>query len=229
MEMKRHKDSSAFVFDLRNSTAITRQLSSTSTDRLNSFLEFMQRLASLVYELSYEKIGKEPSSAINHTGDGFLCVYWDKVHAITALRIALEIRLFLNKEIPKLIQHLHTSDDLTIDFGIALHTGSSSVYLFKPPLLKLIYGTLPNTVSRLEKQTKIRRRRIILTGNFRKYLLRHLKKLDVQKLSDDQLGLKRLSSGGRVNIDDGKLSGHFLYCILETEADRVHSVLTQNR
>jgi hypothetical protein len=217
--------SSALCIDLRNSTENIRELSSRRPHELNPFLKFMEELALRVYAYSYESIGKEPSAAVNHTGDGFLCVFWDQVHAKTALHVGLEVRRFLNGEIPKLNARLCTRKPF--DFGVALHTGRSRIHLFKPPFLKLAYGIPPNTVSKLEKQTKEFGQRVVLTGNFRKYLVRHLNQSG-EKNVVRRLKLRKLGSG-KQDIEDGKRNGHFLYCVLETEADNILSLLRRER
>src|SRR4030042_2844517 len=69
--------SSAFLFDLRNSTAIIRKISWNK--RLPKHITFMMKLHKKVYETLYNYC--DPNKfAMNDTGDGYLCVFWDKLH-----------------------------------------------------------------------------------------------------------------------------------------------------
>ena len=71
---------SAFLFDLRNSTLITRFIS--SDERLQYHVEFMRELHKFIYETifgRYSTGSDKDSFAMNDTGDGYLCAFWVRV------------------------------------------------------------------------------------------------------------------------------------------------------
>jgi len=60
---------------------------------------------------------------MNDTGDGYLCVFWDKFHALTCLDMAIRIQEFLEKNLPVHNKALQLEDDfIKFDYGIAIHS-----------------------------------------------------------------------------------------------------------
>ncbi len=117
--------SSAFMFDLRNSTSIIRQIS--WDERLTKHIEFMMKLHETVYETIYNNCDPK-YFAMNDTGDGYLCVFWDELHALTCLNIAIKIHNFLKIQIPEHNKKLCIEENLLkFDYGFGLHSGASTI------------------------------------------------------------------------------------------------------
>ena len=113
------RGSSAFLFDLRNSTTIIRRISWDT--RLLKHIEFMMKLHKKVYETLYNNCDPD-KFAMNDTGDGYLCVFWDKLHALTCLDMAVRIQEFLESNLPGHNEALGLKDDIAkFDYGFAIH------------------------------------------------------------------------------------------------------------
>ncbi len=213
--------SSAFLFDLRNSTEIIRKISWDK--RLDYHIHFMMQLNEFVYTTLYNNCD-ENYFGINDTGDGYLCVFLDDVHAFTCLDIALRIKEYLEIQIPKHNENLYLKtfklkeenqkiekNIPKFDYGFGLHSGGSIIYRTKidsrlTNTKDFIYGIVPNTVARLESFTKnYINYKFLITGNYKK----NLKNQDSYSKINDLL--KNVKSLGRVNLHDGKENGHNIY------------------
>jgi len=93
-------NASAFIFDLRNSIKGVRKCSEANL--LNTHVNFMLDLNSKIIQ-SMADIGAKGKFAFNDTGDGCLCVFWDKRHAVTCFQVALDVLLLAPLEELKLI------------------------------------------------------------------------------------------------------------------------------
>lgn len=147
---------SAFLFDLRNSTKITRSIS--YDQRLSNHINFMIKLHKFVYSTLYGGLSSgsdKDEFAINDTGDGYLCVFWNKIHSIICMKFAISILRYLSDALP-----IHNDElgnvDPKLSFGFAAHTGGVSIERinYNDRGGKLIHkdfilGILPNSVSRL--------------------------------------------------------------------------------
>ena len=209
--------SSAFLFDLRNSTAIIRKISWDK--RLTRHIKFMMRLHKKVYKTLYNNC--DPNKfAMNDTGDGYLCVFWDKLHALTCLDMAIRIQEFLGKNLPIHNRALQLKDDfIKFDYGIAIHSGGSTInrtkYTKDSNVLKkdFIFGIVVNTVARLESFTKnYIEYKFLVTGNYKDNYLQQATNDNLKRLFDDRSNYV-YKSPGRFDIKDGKKNGHVIYTL----------------
>jgi hypothetical protein len=214
--------STAFVFDLRNSTNVTRMIS--WDDRLEKHINFMMSLNKHIYKKLYDNC--DPAKfALNDTGDGYIYLFWDKSHALTCLRMAIHVKEYLDKKLPKHNENLGLSDSfLKLDYGLAIHSGGSTIKrtTFKKENLQLskdfIFGIVANSVSRLESFTKTYvDYRVIMTGNYKDVFNDQAKSEKIRSLfANNSRYFKK--SLGRVNIKDGKVKpnkGHNVYALTD--------------
>jgi hypothetical protein len=225
---------SAFIFDLRNSTKITRSISFDK--RLIQHVEFMKNLHKFVYLTIYGKLSTSSNKdefAINDTGDGYICVFWNKIHSITCMHMAIKIRNYLSSTLPT--HNIRLGDiDHKLAFGFAAHTGGVTVERinFNDRGGKLIHkdfilGILPNSVSRLESLNKFFiETNFIVSGNYKTCFDKHAHSIGNVAL-ENIFDIKRSyvnKSPSRVNINDGKSAGHNIY----TLKDEFFDEFTQN-
>lgn len=211
--------SSAFLFDLRNSTMIMRRISWDK--RLPKHIKFMMKLHKKVYETLYNNC--DPNNfAMNDTGDGYLCVFGDKLHALTCLDMAIRIQEFLELNLSRHNELLNLKDDIVkFDYGFAIHSGGSTINrtthtkngttIYKD----FVFGIVVNTVARLESFTKnYVDFKFLVTGNYKDAYLKQAKtkNKDLHNLFTDKSPYVHVSLG-RVNIKDGKDRGHIIYAL----------------
>lgn len=215
--------SSAFLFDLRNSTRITRMI--TWDNRLPKHIDFMMRLHEHVYTSLYDNCDPK-KFAMNDTGDGYLCVFWDNVHALTCLKQAIFIRDFLEENIQEHNQTLKLQDShIKMDYGIGIHSGGSTInrssYINgNQPIRKdFIFGIVANTVARLESFTKnYTEYKCLVTGNFKDVFSKQATSDNLKSLFKDSSPYIKKSLG-RVNLNDGKKNGHIIYALTQDFID----------
>jgi class 3 adenylate cyclase len=158
----------------------------------------------------------------NDTGDGHLCLFWDKTHAWTALHAACSLSDFLESELKK--YHLsylktwskETGQELNLDFGIGLHTGGSLVYNNEKVGRNFVFGIVLNTASRVESYTKqFTGLSLLFTHNFYLYLKKQIAYIPIKERKNYKALLKKISSvtSYKVDIKDSKSRGHLLYTI----------------
>lgn len=220
--------SSCYFLDLRNSTYITREISLSSdgkgrknTDRLKSHAGFMIGINEYV-KRELDLLGNNKLFYYNDTGDGHLCLFWDKTHTWTALKIACSLASFLNIELEKYRSaYLKTwskeiGHDLDLHFGIGLHTGGSLVYNDEKMERKFVFGIVLNTASRVESYTKqFSKLSLLFTHNFYLHLIKQIEyKSGKEKSHYDSL-IKNISvvTNYTVDVKDSKSRGHLLYTI----------------
>lgn len=211
--------STAFMFDLQNSTNVTRKISWDK--RLVKHIDFMMDMHKHIYKKLYDNC--DPSKfAMNDTGDGYICVFWDSSHALTCLRMAIHVKEFLDK---KLTTHNTTlgfrDKSLKLDYGFALHSGGSTIKrtTFYGNDLQVskdfIFGIVANTVSRLESFTKTYvDYNFLVTGNYRDVFNEQNTSEEIKSLFTDGSQYYKKSLG-RVNLKDGKANGHNIYALTE--------------
>ena len=178
------------------------------------------KLHKKVYETLYNNC--DPNKfAVNDTGDSYLCVFWDKFHALTCLDMAIKIQEFLNKNLPMHNIALRLEDDFAkFDYGIAIHSGGSTINRTKyntkdaKTIQKdFIFGIVVNTVARLESFTKHNiEYRLLVTGNYRDNYLKQTSTRNLKNLFGDKNNYVHRFPG-RVNINDGKKNGHIVYTL----------------
>lgn len=218
---------SAFLFDLRNSTKITRFIS--YDERLKYHVDYMMDLHKFIYSTlygNYSTGSNKDTFAINDTGDGYLCAFWGKHHSLDCMKMAIAIRNRLHKTLPEHNNKLKlTSKEYKLDYGFAIHTGGLTVgrVNFNDRGGKLIHkdfilGILPNSVARLERLNKLGiENNFIASGNYRACFKKHAHDIGKTEL------IKLFAHGnqfvfkypGRIDIGDGKSNGHNVYVIDE--------------
>ena len=234
---ERNDGSSAFVFDLRNSTKVIRIIS--WDPRLGNHIDFMMNLHEYMYIILYENCDQS-EFAMNDTGDGYLCIFWDPSHALTCLKIAIYVREFLDQNLERHNKSLDlTGNSLKLGYGFGLHSGASTIYrtTFTNNNLSIerdfLFGIVANTAARLESFTKnYINHNMLVTGNFKDAFLD-------QTASDSLKCLFAENSAhalflGRANIGDGKENdkkgspGHNLYALETTFIDKFKSEYMQH-
>ncbi|GBE38796.1 hypothetical protein BMS3Bbin08_01408 [bacterium BMS3Bbin08] len=168
---------SAFIFDLRNSTKITRFIS--YDERLTNHVDYMRKLHKFIYSTIYGEYSTgsdKDEFAINDTGDGYICAFWGRKHSLNCMKMAIEIRNQLHNTLPKHNDKLKLRNkDYKLDYGFAIHTGGLTVerVQFNDKGGKLIHkdfilGILPNSVARLEKLNKLYTEyNFVASGNYK--------------------------------------------------------------
>ena len=150
--------------------------------------------------------------AMNDTGDGYICVFWDSSHALTCLKMAIHVKDFLDKKLPLHNKKIGLKESsLKLDYGFAIHSGASTIKrtTFKGDDLQVskdfIFGIVANSVSRLESFTKTYvGYKFLVTGNYKDVFNQQAKLKEIKSLFADGSRYYRKSLG-RVNIKDGKI------------------------
>ena len=220
--------SSCYFLDLRNSTYITRKISLSedqksrnNTTRLKKHAKFLMRINEHVKK-ELDSLGNNTLFYYNDTGDGHLCLFWDKTHAWTALSLACSLAIFLEAEIKKYnSNNLKTwsgeiGHDLNLGFGIGLHTGGSLVYKNEKVGRNFVFGIVLNTASRVESYTKqFTELSLLFTHHFYIYLVRQIDYKPIKEREDYNSRLKNITPVTSYNVDikDSKSRGHLLYSI----------------
>ncbi len=215
---------SAFIFDLRNSTKITRFIS--FDERFMVHVDYMRNLHKFIYSTIYGKFSTgsdKDEFALNDTGDGYICAFWGKNHSIDCMATTIEIRNYLNKTLPEQNRKLKLRGDYKLTYGFAIHTGGVTIERvnFNDRGGRLIHkdfilGILPNSVSRLESLNKLFTEfSFVATGNFKTCFNNHassIRKTELKNLFNIKKGFVKRSPG-RVNINDSKPEGHHVYTL----------------
>lgn len=215
--------SSAFLFDLRNSTKITRTIS--WDDRLPKHIAFMMKLHEHVYTSLYANCNPN-KFAMNDTGDGYICVFWDNVHALTCLKQAIYVRDFLETNLQGHNQTLKLQNSpIKMDYGIGIHSGGSTInrssYTNRGQSVRkdFIFGIVANTVARLESFTKnYTEYKFLVTGNYKDVFCKQATSDNLKSLFKDNSPFVKQSLG-RVNLNDGKKNGHIIYALTQDFID----------
>ena len=217
---------SAFIFDLRNSTATIRSLSSTT--KIHEHVEYMRKLHEFIYLNIYGMLStgsNKDEFAINDTGDGYICVFWNKDHAITCMNMATKVRKHLVSTLPAHNVNLNISPELS--FGFAAHSGGVNIVREEYNdrggriiLKDFIIGTLANSVSRFESLNKVFvESDFVVSGNYKECFTDQAKAIPNKTLAEIFLARKKhvKKSPGRANVNDGHpKGGHFFYILRES-------------
>ena len=220
--------SSCYFLDLRNSTYITREISLSgdrksrnNTERLKTHAQFLMGINEHVKK-ELDHLDNKKLFYYNDTGDGHLCLFWDKAHAWTALNLACSLAIFLETELKKYNSTTlktwskEIGHDLNLGFGIGLHTGGSLVYNNEKVGRNFVFGIVLNTASRVESYTKqFTDLSLLFTHNFYLYLEKQIDYKPINEKDDYNTLLKTISSVTSYNVDikDSKSRGHLLYSI----------------
>lgn len=219
-------EASSFIFDLRNSTGLVKKLS--EKDILRKHVTFMLELNSKILN-ALSNLAEPSKFAFNDTGDGCLCVFWDEQHAITCLKIALDIYQFLNISLEKyntdVSKKLSTAPLL---FGMGLHTAHCCIGKIEinhdtfNVSRDYIFGTVANSVARLESFSKnYIHDNFLVSANFMNMAIKQYD-LDSQNKG---LSLRQLLHGtnclGEVDLKDSKEDGHWVHSFGEVTIDEL--------
>ena len=218
---------SAFLFDLRNSTKITRFISYDR--RLLDHIIYMRNLHTFIYSTIYGQFSTgndKDEFAINDTGDGYICVFWSKNHSLDCMKIAIVIKNYLSETLFEHNKKLKLRGEFyKLAFGFAIHTGGLTVERVKfndrgGRLIRkdFILGILPNSVSRLETLNKLYTEyNFVASGNYKNCFVKHADNIGnsaLKSLLNKKTGLVQKSLG-RINVNDSKLEGHHIYTFKE--------------
>ena len=214
-----NRDATSLVFDLRNSTALYRQLSTIKERKL--IVEMMRGIHLEVITYLYEKsLLNEEQFAFNDTGDGYLITFFDSKHSFSCILCACYIRSFLTPHLNKFNRKLGLENsNLKYSFGIGLHRATVRLIGVKIDtqdgnLLKkkIIIGNASNSAARVESVTKnFFDIDLLITGYAREEARKECNKAFRGLLNITGPFLMKL--GGRFNIQDGKKDGHNLYYV----------------
>lgn len=212
--------SSALCLDIRNSTKIIRQF--TTKAQLEFHAKFLLKIKELLFTNS---TGVDYS--FNDTGDGMICLFWNKTHAWSAIRIGIAMHDLINNYLHKNYETFLTSNKINekFGFGIGIHCGGSLIYRHKKHNKDFMFGKVLNTTARLESFTKTYKNINIL---FTEHFIDVLKKQQVTynklsstensiKPSDLNKSLRRISTD-RIEINDAKNEGHLIWTIAKTHS-----------
>lgn len=218
--------SSCYFLDLRNSTIITREISRANdsaekknSERLKVHAHFLME----INEFIIDKLNQlNPGSYYyNDTGDGHLCLFWDKTHAWTALKIASGLAKYLEKKIKDYNENQlkKWSDQidrkLNLGFGIGIHTGGSLICYNENIKRQFVFGIVTNSASRVESYSKqFVELPLLFTKNFKYYLEKQLE-FDALNRKEWKARLKKIKevTHYKVDIKDSKSRGHLLYTV----------------
>ena len=130
----KRKQSSCYFLDLRNSTRVIRKISLKYDEKDNDSTERLKKHSQFMLDVHKEleakvNIIKTDEFFFNDTGDGHLCLFWDNSHAWRALDVACHMHSFLNERLKSYNKTISSwFPELTLSFGIGLHTGGSLIY-----------------------------------------------------------------------------------------------------
>lgn len=226
---KPNDSSSAFILDLRNSTKIIRKLSYLG--KRDVHIKFMMMLHDRILKTLYHGFD-EKYFAFNDTGDGVLCVFWDKQHALSSFYVVSKIVDFFSTELVTHNEKVKKLTECELGYGIGIHTGGSvvkRVTVNKGQSIAhkrdYIFGTVVNSAARLEAFTKnFITAKVLITGNFKDVLEAQAKEHNSNLLIDsnfegckffDRVDLKDAKEGAEAVSKAKHNKGHNIYKIDE--------------
>lgn len=230
--------SSCYFLDLRNSTYLIRAISENRADKnsgdkirhqLSFMLKIHRKLHQLVADAGTDKF------YYNDTGDGHVCLLWNETHAWTALQTACTMASYLKTELKEYNEGLlaewseELNVELSLDFGMGLHSGGSMVYHDENINRNFAYGIVINSAARVEAFSKhFKGLNILFTKYFLQILEDQFELLDEASKKGDwdhyRDKIKRVT-GFRVEIKDGKSEGHSLYTIEDENWDFFSTII----
>jgi len=234
---------SCYFLDIRNSTNIirtislksdrvkgSRQQNTADTKKLLTHSEFMLD----IHKFLFEKLAtlKIDDYYFNNTGDGHLCLVWNETHAWTIMDIACSISAYLEKRIKEYytgylkLWAKEYHKELSIGFGIGMHTGESVIVEEKATNIKFGYGIVLNTAARTESSTKnFANANLLFTDYFKKRLEEQLPLLQSPQKGNWPGYEKIIKAVTKSPVDtkDSKSTGHLLYTV---EKKNLHYFIT---
>lgn len=225
-----NSQSSCYFLDLRNSTFLVRTISlstnngssnpkkSSDANKLLVHSEFMMNIhETLFFKLKELGINE---FYFNNTGDGHVCLLWDKTHAWSALSIACTLTLYLEKRIKKYQDDYLTSwsnefqKDLRLGFGVGIHSGGSIIIPSNDGAREFAFGIVLNSAARIESFTKtFPSLTILFTQNFKSQLKRQHKYFKTKHNWNWYENIFDKVTEFPVDTKDSRTAGHILYTI----------------
>ncbi len=220
------KQSSCYTLDIRNSTSIIRSITyggkgiHKDKTRLVIHAELMMR----IHEFLFSKLAKLKVNDyyFDNTGDGHMCLLWNKTHAWSLMDVVCSISIFIDSELKEYKANYldkwskEIEKPLNIAFGIGIHSAGSLVYHHESIGRQFGFGTVLNSSARVESFTKnFNSLNVLFTGNFKSFLSKQYKMLDKsrqEKLRDYESKLRTVTNF-RSDVKDNRGNGHLLYTI----------------
>lgn len=220
------RQSSCYYLDIRNSTSIIRSITfggqgiHQDRTRLVIHAQLMMR----IHEFLFEKLGKLQLEEFyfDNTGDGHLCLLWNKTHAWSLLDIVCSLSHFIEKELKEYQQNylaqwsVAIDKPLTIGFGIGIHSAGSLIYHHEKIGRQFGYGTVLNSAARVESFTKnFSNLQVVFTGNFKGFLSRQFKLLGEKRQQQLKDYTKKINAVTNYpgDVKDSRGKGHLLFTI----------------
>lgn len=223
-----NKQSSCYFLDIRNSTNIIRTISldkdktlNNTESRINAHSQFMLDIHKFLHQKLVEL--KLEDFYFSNTGDGHTCLLWNKTHAWTILHLACAMSNFLEVRIGQYKSecleewaNLYEERDMSIGFGIGMHTGGSIINHKTVVNDNFAYGVVLNSAARTEAFTKnFPTIPFLFTHNFKVFLKKQFPFLSAPKKKtwEEYESLINAVTNFPVDIRDSKPSGHLLYTV----------------
>lgn len=215
-----NKDATAMVLDLRNSTALHRLLKKKEQRML--IVQMMIGIHEEILNYLYEYSGVEEADfAFNDTGDGYIIVFTNDLHAFSCVLCAVHLRDFLRKHIDKYNKKLKIDRrDLKYSFGIGIHTAYArfiemeyKTLVNKTVSKKFILGNAANSAARVESMTKsFVDVDLLITGNTRLKCHKQAEEKYKQLFKKDGSCMNPIGEIRHI-VKDFKPDGHKLFTI----------------
>ncbi len=224
------RQSSCYFLDIRNSTSLVRTISLTTNNgrsdpkktadanRLKIHAEFMLD----IHNFLFEKLAKLKITDyyFNNTGDGHVCLLWNKTHAWAIIDISCSLSNYLENRIKEYYDEylIHWSEeykkDLSLGFGLGIHSGGSIITQQEETKTKFAFGIVLNSGARTESFTKnFPSISFLFTKNFISQLkkqFKYLKSKEQWRLYESKI---RQVTMFPVDIKDSRSGGHLLYTL----------------
>lgn len=210
-------------------------IKAVESDNLNMHVNLMLNINKKILS-SMHNLGVEDEFAFNDTGDGCLCVFWDKHHAVTSLKIAIDVYQYLQQIIESEGEEYTKKIKMdTLSFGMGLHSANCSIgnITLKDDVNHIvrnyIYGTVANSVARLEGFTKnYIHDNFLMSADFKEEAINQY---DKNRTEGQTLRsyLKDLSCLGEVDLKDHKEGGHWIFSLGQVTADEVLNLFGLHR
>jgi class 3 adenylate cyclase len=166
--------SSIICFDIRNfSNHVSYLASNKKADIIFELITSLFNSLHRIISKSRKDLNISGKTYINHTGDGFIAIFYDKGRSLQSLFVAS----LLSKDVEKLLKEyevkVETDKNLKqllppLDYGIGIHLGRVEEFKYSPkyPNNQQILGFLGNAINisyRVQESTKDHIFRVICT------------------------------------------------------------------
>ena len=222
--------SSCYTLDIRNSTSIIRSITyggkgiNKDKKRLVIHAELMMRIHEFLIN-RLEQLGIK-DYYFDNSGDGHMCLLWNKIHGWTMIDIVCSLSVFVDKmlkEYKKNYLDKWSADiekTLVTGFGIGIHSAGSLVYHHDKIGRQFGYGSVLNSSNRVESFTKnFDNLNLLFTGNFKSFLSKQFKMLPEKEQERMEHYKEKIIAvtSIRSDVKDSRGNGHLLYTIQKKE------------